>query len=116
MNKLRNFFALLILGLLCVLVLRASGPWSPRPRLWLGGEEITRGGVFSCGEGTAEYDPESGTLTLRDAVVEGDFRGALADGKREASGGAEVFGEEAGDVLGGGGPLPADGGGGGIAG
>lgn len=76
MNKLRNAFALLILGLLCVLLLRASGPWSPRPRLWLGGEEITQGGVYPCGEGTAEYDPESGTLTLRGAVVEGDFRGA----------------------------------------
>ena len=76
MNRLRNLFALLILGLLCVLALRASGPWSPRPRLWLGGEEITQGGVYPCGEGTAEYDPESGTLTLRGAVVEGDFRGA----------------------------------------
>ena len=77
MKKLRDFFALIILGLICVLALRAAQPLDGIvPRLWLGGEELTAGGVFPYGEGTAEYDPETGTLTLRGAVVSGSFRGA----------------------------------------
>ena len=76
MNKIRNFFALVILGLICVLALRGSEPLALTSRLWLGGEELTAGGVYPYGDGTAEYDPETGTLTLRDAVVSGSFRGA----------------------------------------
>ena len=68
--------ALVILGLICLLALRASAPMDNRPRLWLGGRELTMGGVFPYGEGTAEYDPETATLTLRGATVEKSFRGS----------------------------------------
>ncbi len=76
MNKIRNFFALVILGLICLLALRAAEPMDFAPRLWLGGKELTMGGVFPFGEGTAEYDPETATLTLRNAVISGSFRSA----------------------------------------
>ncbi len=76
MNKIRNTFALLVLGLICLLAIRASAPMDCRPRLWLGGRELTMGGVFSYGSGTAEYDPDTCTLTLRGVTAEGSFRGS----------------------------------------
>ena len=76
MEKLRNRFVLLLLALLCLLALHGAERLAWRPRLWLGGVEISGGGTLELEQGTAEYDPESGILRLCSAAVKGSFRGA----------------------------------------
>ena len=54
----------------------ASGLLGQPSRLWVGGVEMTAGGSAPTSAGSAVYDPDSRTLTMTDAVIEGEFRGA----------------------------------------
>ena len=76
MKLIRNSIFALLLCLLCLLILRSAQPLRDPGRLWVGGEELTWGGEASVGGGSAVYDAETRTLTLTDAVISGDFRGA----------------------------------------
>ena len=76
MKHIRNILCAMLLAAVCMLLLRDGEAMSAPKRLWVGGTEVTGGGVLTCGEGTAEYDPETATLTLTDAEVGGSFRGA----------------------------------------
>ena len=76
MKLIRNAIFALLLCLLCLLILRAAQPLKDPGRLWVGGVELTWGGEAPVGGGSAVYDAETRTLTLTDAVIAGDFRGA----------------------------------------
>ena len=76
MKLIRNAIFALLLCLLCMLVLRSAQPLRDPGRLWVGGQELTGGGEARVGGGSAVYDPATGTLTMTDAVLSGDFRGA----------------------------------------
>ena len=76
MKLIRNAIFSLLLCLLCLLLLRAAQPLRDPGRLWIGGRELTGGGEVEAGGGTAVYDAATGTLTLTNAVISGDFRGA----------------------------------------
>ena len=76
MKLFRNFLSVLLLAVLVLLALNASALPVRPARLWVGGLEATGGGGLPTLAGSAEYDPETRTLTLRDAVLSGDFRGA----------------------------------------
>ncbi len=76
MKTLRNFCCVLLLALLGLVLFAASG-LLPRPsRLWVGGTEVTAGGSAPTSAGSAVYDPDTRTLTLTGAVIEGQFHGA----------------------------------------
>ena len=66
---------MLIIGLLPTAVFAASPT-----TLNVNGESILTAAdnKVVCGEGIAEYDPESNTLTLTNATIEGDFSGQAA--------------------------------------
>lgn len=76
MKKLRNFCCVLLLALLGLVLFAASGLLGQPSRLWVGGVEMTAGGSAPTSAGSAVYDPDSRTLTMTDAVIEGEFRGA----------------------------------------
>lgn len=76
MKHIRTILCALLLAAVCLVLLRDEGAMSAPKRLWVGGTELTDGGVLDFGDGTAEYDPENGVLTLTDAEITGDFRGA----------------------------------------
>ena len=76
MKLIRNAIFALLLCLLCMLVLRSAQPLRDPGRVWVGGQELTGGGEARVGGGSAVYDPATGTLTMTDAVLSGDFRGA----------------------------------------
>ncbi len=76
MKLIRNAIFALLLTLLCMLLLRAANPLRDPDRVWVGGVELTWGGEAPTERGTAVYDPVTRTLTLTDAVLTGDFRGA----------------------------------------
>ena len=77
MKLIRNAIFALLLCLLCLLLLRSAQPLRDPGRVWIGGQELTGGGEAKVGGGSAVYDPATGTLTLTDAVLSGDFRGAV---------------------------------------
>ena len=76
MKLIRNAIFALLLCLLCMVVLRSAQPLRDPGRVWIGGQELTGGGEAKVGGGSASYDAATGTLTLTDAVLSGDFRGA----------------------------------------
>ncbi len=76
MKLIRNAIFALLLCLLCMLILRAANPLKDPGRIWVAGRELTWGGEAPAEGGTAVYDPVSRTLTLTDARLSGDFRGA----------------------------------------
>ena len=76
MKLIRNAIFALLLCLLCLLILRSAQPLRDPGRLWVGGAELTWGGEAPVGGGSAVYDAETRTLTLTDAKISGDFRGA----------------------------------------
>ena len=76
MKLIRNAIFALLLCLLCLLLLRAAQPLKDPGRLWVGGVELTWGGEAPAGGGSAVYDAATRTLTLTDAQISGDFRGA----------------------------------------
>ncbi len=76
MKLIRNAIFALLLCLLCLLILRSAQPLKDPGRVWIGGKELTGGGRAEAGGGSAVYDAAAGTLTLTDAVITGDFRGA----------------------------------------
>ena len=76
MKLIRNAIFALLLCLLCLLLLRSAQPLRDPGRVWIGGRELTGGGEAEVGGSSAVYDPATGTLTLTDAVISGDFRGA----------------------------------------
>ncbi|MBR3557059.1 MAG: InlB B-repeat-containing protein [Oscillospiraceae bacterium] len=76
MKLIRNAIFALLLCLLCMLLLRAAQPLRDPGRVWIGGRELTGGGEAKVGGGSAVYDAAAGTLTLTDAFISGDFRGA----------------------------------------
>ncbi len=76
MKLIRNAIFALLLCLLCLLFLRSAQPLRDPGRVWVGGRELTGGGSAEAGGGSAVYDAATGTLTLSDAVITGEFRGA----------------------------------------
>ena len=76
MKLIRNAIFALLLCLLCLLLLRSAQPLRDPGRIWVGGRELTGGGEVEAGGGTVVYDAATGTLTLTNAVISGDFRGA----------------------------------------
>ena len=76
MKLIRNAIFALLLCLLCLLLLRSAQPLRDPGRIWVGGKELTGGGEVEAGGGIAAYDAATGTLTLVNAVISGDFRGA----------------------------------------
>ncbi len=76
MKLIRNAICALILGLLCLLLLRSAHPLEDPGRIWVGGKELTWGGEAPTERGTAVYDASTRTLTLTNAVLSGEFRGA----------------------------------------
>ncbi len=100
MKLIRNGIFALLLGLLCLLLLRSARPLEDPGRIWVGGAELTWGGEAPTERGTAVYDAVTRTLTLTDAVITGEFRGAAI----YAEGDLTVFlagdGDAAGSVSG----------------
>jgi len=79
MKLLRNLLIPALLVLLCLLLLRSAHPLGESGRVWLGGVELPNSGesvTLSFDQGSGAYDPETRTLTLTDAAISGDFRGA----------------------------------------
>ncbi len=100
MKIIRNFCSVLLLAILLLLLFAASALFNRPGRLWVGGTELTRGGSARTLSGSAVYDPDTRTLTLRDAVIEGEFRGAAIYAEGELilrlSGENRVSGEKSG--------------------
>lgn len=76
MKRYRYALFFLIPALLSVFFLRSGERQSGGPRLWLGGLELTEGGCFEVGGGTAEYLPDESLLILRSVTVSESFRGS----------------------------------------
>jgi uncharacterized repeat protein (TIGR02543 family) len=76
MKFIRNLIFAALLLLLCLLLLRAADHLRDPGRVWVGGVELKEAGEVPVASGEAFYDPLARTLTLTDAVISGDFRGA----------------------------------------
>ena len=76
MKFIRNAICVALLCLLILVLLRAVRPLRDPDRIWVGGAELTERGEIPTVSGKAVYDADANTLTLTDAVIEGDFRGA----------------------------------------
>ena len=76
MKFIRNAIYVALLCLLILVLLRAVRPLKDPDRIWAGGAELSEGGEIPTVSGSAYYDAESKVLTLTDAVIEGNFRGA----------------------------------------
>ncbi len=103
MKLIRNAIFALLLCLLCLLLLRCAQPLRDPGRIWVGGKELTGGGEVEAGGGIAAYDAATGTLTLVNAVISGDFRGAAiyAEGDLTIflSGDSRVEGKKSGSTV-----------------
>ena len=103
MKLIRNAIFALLLCLLCLLLLRSAQPLRDPCRIWVGGKELTGGGEVEAGGGIAAYDAATGTLTLVNAVISGDFRGAAiyAEGDLTIflSGDSRVEGKKSGSTV-----------------
>ena len=76
MKRIKYVLFFLLLAMLSVFFLRGDERQNGNPRLWLGGLELTEGGCFEIGGGTAEYLPAEQLLTLRSVNVSDCFRRA----------------------------------------
>lgn len=73
----RLFFALLLLAAFGLLIRSEARLTARTERVWVGGVELTDGGILEIGGGTVRYEPESRELTLTGVSLNGDsFRGA----------------------------------------
>ena len=76
MKFIRNVICVALLCLLILVLLRAVRPLRDPNRIWVGGLELTEGGEIPTVSGRAYYDADANVLTLTDAVLLGEFRGA----------------------------------------
>ncbi len=100
MKTLRNLCCVLLLTLLGLALFAASDLLPQPSRLWVGGTEVTAGGSAPTSAGSAVYDPDSRTLTLTGAVIEGQFHGAAIYAEGELilrlRGDSRIIGQSAG--------------------
>ena len=80
MKGLKKLCASVLCLCMAVMVFPATALAEAPETLWVNGTDILKEASHkvTCGDGTAEYDADSNTLTLTNATIEGDFTGAAA--------------------------------------